>query len=270
MRIGADPSFRSDPKSDQQREPQIFAALLIKKVLMTEERIFKIKIAELTVEMHSEFGYSEKKCADFITDSADTDIVAYPMAKPSRGTSENVLVPPKWYTEYIDLYRSIAEQLPNFGRFVFHGASVKAFGRGYVFTAPSGTGKSTHISLLMKHYKDQVSIINGDKPIICVKDGEAIVHSCPWAGKEDWRSNTSAPIGGMILLHRGLENRIRRIEPSEYFGELMKQIYIPQNGEMKLKALDLIDKLAKTVPFYLLECNISEEAAKTSFEIMKE
>jgi hypothetical protein len=120
----------------------------------------------------------------------------------------------------------------------------------------------------VKTFGDRVSVINGYKPIVRMLEDEAVVYSCPWAGKEGWKSNTFASLGGICLIHRGRENRIRRITPSEYFDELMHQVYIPKNSEAMLKTLDLMDALAKTVPFYLLECDISEQAARTSFEAM--
>ena len=238
---------------------------------MEEHRTFNIKIADLTVQMHSRFDYSEKKCADYIVNSETVDLVAVAdRNRMSHEAKNSKVIFPQGYSEYIDLFRSIAEQLPEFDRFVFHGASIKAFEKGYVFTAPSGTGKSTHVGLLMKYFGDRVSIINGDKPLLGVSGNLATVYSCPWAGKEGWNNNTSAPLGGIILLRRGTVNTIKKIDPAEYFNELMKQVYIPDGSVMKLKTLELIDRLSKLVPFYLLECDMSEKAAQTSFNMMLE
>lgn len=237
---------------------------------MLEDVQFNIKIAGLIVRMNSRYETLRDFCADYLTDEDNFDITASVSESEIDGEMGAYETPfSRQYCENVCLYRSIAEQLPELDRLVFHGAAVKAFEKAYVFTAPSGTGKTTHIRLLTEYFGDRVSIINGDKPIIKISDGKAEVFSTPWAGKERWQTNTCADLGGIILLKRGKVNSIRRISPAEYFSELMKQVYIPKNGEMMLKTLDLVDVLAKQTAFYLLECDMSEDAAKTSFSIMK-
>ena len=237
---------------------------------MSDDIRFRIDIAELTAELSTRYEANRLFCADFLSDAEIADISASVSEEEiDRETESYDTALSRQYCECICLYRSIAEQLPALDRFVFHGASIKVRNKGYVFTAPSGTGKSTHIGLLMKYFGEEVTVINGDKPILGILPDGVKVYSCPWAGKENWKNNTSAPLGGIILLHRGKTNSIRRISPSEYFDELFKQVYLPKNGEAMLKTLELIDTLAERVPFYLLECDISREAAETSYEIMK-
>ena len=230
---------------------------------------FYIKLAELNVKMESRYDHTRRYCSDYIVEPSDCQIVASTSEAEIDAESRLYEFPQsREYCEGICLYRSIAEQIPLLDRFVFHGAAVEANGKGYIFTAPSGTGKSTHIGLWMKLFGDKVSVINGDKPIVRITESGATVYSSPWAGKEGWSTNSFADIGGICLIRRGKENRIRRIAPSEYFDELMYQVYIPKNSEAMLKTLELMDALAKTVPFYLLECDISDDAARTSFEAM--
>ena len=230
---------------------------------------FYINVADLNVRMESRYERTRRYCLDYIVESRDAEIIANASDAEIDAESRLYDVPhSREYCEGICLYRSIAEQLPLLDRFVFHGAAVAANGKGYIFTAPSGTGKSTHISLWMKLFGDKVSVINGDKPIVRILEDKAMVYSCPWAGKEGWKTNSFADIGGICLIRRGKENKIRRISPSEYFDELMHQVYIPKDSQAMLKTLELMDALAKIVPFYLLECDISDEAAMTSFERM--
>lgn len=230
---------------------------------------FYIKVSDLNVKMESRYDRTCRYCSDYIVEPSDPEIVAKTSDAEIDAESRLYESPhSKEYCEGICLYRSIAEQLPLFDRFVFHGAAVAANGKGYIFTAPSGTGKSTHISLWMKLFGDRVSVINGDKPIVRITESGAAVYSSPWAGKEGWSTNSFADIGGICLIRRGEQNRINRISPSEYFDELMHQVYIPKDSQAMLKTLELVDALAKRVPFYLLECDISEDAARTSFEAM--
>lgn len=237
---------------------------------MLDDIRFCIDIADLTVELNTRYEGNRTFCREFLSDSEKIDIFASVDGSEIDDEMKAYDVAlSRQYCECVCLYRSIAEQLPEFDRFVFHGASIKVGEKGYIFTAPSGTGKSTHVGLLMKYFGEQVTVINGDKPIIGILSDGARVYSCPWAGKENWKNNISAPLGGIILLKRGTTNRIKRIFPGEYFDELFKQVYLPKNGEMMLKTLELIDRLAESVPFYLLECDMSKEAAETSYKIMK-
>lgn len=236
---------------------------------MSELMNFNIEIARLTVRLTAKYRQTFDFCREFLTDNESVDIsvstsdegVAGEIARHEGGGS------PEYY-EKMYLYRLVSEQLPAFDLFAFHGAAIEAFGKSYVFAAPSGTGKSTHVALLTKHFGDSVTVINGDKPILGVSAENVTVYSCPWSGKEGWCANTSAPLGGIILLKRANQNSIKRIEPSEYLKELVLQAYIPESGEAFLKTLELMDSISKRVPFYLLECDISREAAETSFEMI--
>lgn len=236
---------------------------------MSEVVDFKIRIADLTVRMTGKQEHTRAFCRDYMVDSEDFDIwveasdegVADEIARHEEGGH------PRFY-EKIYLYRQIAERLPHFDRFVFHGAAVEVNGKAYVFAAPSGTGKSTHVALLKRYFGDRVTVVNGDKPIFKVDKSDVTVCSCPWSGKEGWQINTQVPLGGIILLERAKENSIREIKPEEYLEKLILQAFVPESGESFLKTLELMDEVSKSVPFYLLECNISEEAAETSYKIM--
>ena len=113
-----------------------------------------------------------------------------------------------------------------------------------------------------------MTVINGDKPIIGLNEGRFWVYSSPWAGKEDWKSNVAVPLEGICFVKRGEINRISPVSPSEMFEEIIMQTYVPASGEMLQITLNLLEKLADTVPFYVMECNISTEAEIMSFDAM--
>ena len=56
-----------------------------------------------------------------------------------------------------------------------YGAVVADDGSGYMFTAPSGTGKSIHVALWKKYFEN-AEIINGDKPFIRVDESGVWVY----------------------------------------------------------------------------------------------
>ena len=238
---------------------------------MSESIDFKIRISDLTVRLTGLHRQTLDFCREYLTDSEDFDL--WVTASEEDTLSEIEKHPeggsPEYY-EKIYLYRQIAERLPPLDRFVFHGAAVEVNGKAYIFTAPPGTGKSTHVALLRRYFGESVSVINGDKPILKVEKDTVTVCACPWSGKEGWQTNIKAPLGGIILLTRSDKNNIKKIDPADYLEKLIPQVFVPEDGERFLKTLELIDSMSKCVQFYLLECNISKEAAETSYKIMTE
>ncbi|TPF97440.1 hypothetical protein EP30_02270 [Bifidobacterium sp. UTCIF-39] len=184
---------------------------------------------------------------------------------------------PDDYLETLAVLRAIAERLPALNRTVFHGATIAYKGRAYVFTAPSGTGKSTHIRLWRRYLGSKVQVINGDKPILEFVDSGAdadadaavIAHATPWAGKEGWQTaQAHAPLGGICIVTRGTRNICRRIDPQTALPWLMPQIYMPNDSAAAIHTLDLMDRLIRNVPVYLLDCDISEAAVHASRSAM--
>lgn len=172
------------------------------------------------------------------------------------------------YLETLTALRKIAEILPEYQCFLIHGASITFDDNAYLFTAPSGTGKSTHINLWRKFLGERVNIVNGDKPFISIKSMAPHIYGNPWAGKENWHRNCSAPLKGICFLQQGTRNIIHQLEPSKCLPLLFRQVHIPSKPIGAGLTLELIDQLIKAVPIYLLECDISEEAVRSSFETM--
>ncbi len=237
---------------------------------MTELHSFNIKIAELNIRMFCKYPFVKRLCSEFCVDSDAWDITA--SVTDEQIKDEKAQTPDTQfsdgYCEGICLYRDIAEKMPRYDGLVFHGASVSINGKGCIFTARSGTGKTTHIKLLMNKYPDNVKIINGDKPIIRRVDGEWRIYSTPWAGKEGMLENTSAPLSSIVIVERGETNSIEKISPGQYFDTLMGQVYIPVDGESMLMTYDLLDDMSGKVEFYRLRCNMETEAADTSYSAL--
>ena len=229
---------------------------------------FGLGIAELAIEMHCRSPFVKEYCRDYVVDLSDRtiDIVASTteeQIKKDQLAAEGVSLD---NAETLALYRSIAEQLPQFDAVVFHGAAISYGNQALLFTAPSGTGKSTHIKLWRHHLGDGVDIVNGDKPVLRMTETGVNVCSTPWAGKERWHKNRIVPLGAICLLKRGTVNRIKRVDPADHLEELLNQIYLPHNCEAAGLTLELLDLLCRRVPLYVLECDISEEAVRVSFE----
>ena len=173
------------------------------------------------------------------------------------------------YLASLALHRQIAEVGPQLGLFVAHMAVVEYQGHAYAFAASSGTGKSTHIRLWMDAFGAEVTVINGDKPILTLGNKrQVIAHGAPWAGKEGWQTNTGAPLAGICLLSRGARNECRGIAAPEALPRIMQQVYMPQNPVSAELTLDFLDVLLRGVPLFDLTCTMERSAAKVSFEAM--
>ena len=226
-----------------------------------------ILLADLKINIEHKYDYISYLCKDYISQSDTPDIIA--KADNAAILKEKELVPsaPIESCESLCIYRAIGEQLPHFDRFVFHGAAIEYGGNAYLFTAPSGTGKTTHINLWKQYLGDKVDIINGDKPII--KAGNvSTVYGTPWAGKEGYQRNTSAPLKAICILKQGKENKITKLELAEAVNHLMRQVYLPKNQISLSATLSLLGKMIENTPVYLLECDISKQAFETSFNQM--
>jgi hypothetical protein len=238
---------------------------------MADFHDFIIGIAGLRVRLLCDYPYTQRLCADFAVDGTEADFSVDTNEREisvERGQyTDNAFS--DGYCEGICLYRAIAEKMPSHDGFVFHGAAIDIGGKGVVFAARSGVGKSTHISLLMKNYADKIKIINGDKPIIRRVDGEWRVFSTPWAGKEGWKTNSSAPLSAVVLLERSDSNFIDEVKAEEYFDRIIDQVYLPHGGESQILTFDLLDDLSGKIKFYRLGCNVSDGAAEVSYNKLK-
>lgn len=166
------------------------------------------------------------------------------------------------------LMRQTACAISACGDIFMHGSAVAYRGRGYLFTAPSGTGKSTHTGLWLRYLGSDAVIVNGDKPIICTGGDVPEVCPTPWAGKERLYSSDSCPLDAICCLTRGTENKIRPMRQDEAVSRLFSQICIPRDREAQAHAMQAMDSLLRRVRLYVLECDISENAVRTSFEAL--
>lgn len=171
--------------------------------------------------------------------------------------------------EFFAIQRQIVSCLSNQGVLFFHGSAICVDGRTYIFTAPSGTGKSTHSRLWreMLKYHDVV-MINDDRPFLKVEDGHVTAYGSPWRGKEKLGCNMSAPVEAICSISQGSENTIREATPDEMFPIFYQQSLRPFDKEGTENYLHTLDVLTRSVRLYKLECNMSLEAARLSYETM--
>lgn len=172
--------------------------------------------------------------------------------------------------EYVMTGTKFYRDLLAFDGFMLHSSAVVADGRAYLFSAPSGTGKSTHTALWEKLLGDRAYIINDDKPAIkLADDGNFYVYGTPWSGKTDKNVNTCVPLQAICFLERSEENYIEPMGSFEAVRKLVWQTIRPRDTENLDKFLSLCDKLIRKTGIYKMGCRIDIAAAELAYNTMK-
>ena len=240
---------------------------------------FKICLAERVISVNAIYESTLEFCKDYLTDrEADFSVsvseqdIAAESAKSDEERRLEGLSPYQYPPEYLEtlaIYRKIAEGLVNFGIILFHGSAISVDGEAYIFTAKSGTGKSTHTRLWRQLHGDRAVMVNDDKPLIAIKDGEAVVYGTPWNGKHGLGTNISAPIKAICILERAEKNNIKRESVRNIFGQIFSQTYRFSNPMGMKKTLEILEGMMNIVPVYRLGCNMNIEAAEVAYNGMR-
>lgn len=146
-----------------------------------------------------------------------------------------------------------------YGGFILHSTHVGVGGRALLFSAPSGTGKSTQADLWEKYAGGE--LINGDRSLLRRKDGVWHAYGCPMSGTSSVHKQGCEPIHAIVMLSQGKENTVKRLTPGEAFQRIYPEITVPRwNRELVLRAMELLDDVMAKVPIYALSCTPDERA----------
>lgn len=149
---------------------------------------------------------------------------------------------------------------------LFHAAAVSYNNRGYLFLGVSGTGKSTHAQLWLKHIAC-TDLLNDDNPVVRVYDEagqvRVVVYGSPWSGKTPCYKNQEFVLGGFVLLSQAPHNKIARLRGVQAFAALVPCISGKRWERVIADGLHKTENaLAMNVPVWYLECLPDEAAAK--------
>ncbi len=238
------------------------------------------RIADIAIEISSLHDRVHRLCADyraegvpavFLAEITQSDI-EHERACSIAEYGEKIRTSRRFsdsYLEELAVYRKIAERMPAFDTVLMHGSCVAVDGEGYLFTAPSGTGKSTHARLWRERFGSRAVMINDDKPLIRVTEAGATIYGTPWNGKHHLSTDCAVPLKAICVLERAEHNTIRRIAAAEAYPTLLQQIYRPADTAARTATLRLIDRLTSKVDFWKLDCNMDPEAAQIAYDAMK-
>ena len=222
---------------------------------------FKIKIADKVFELFVNFGRTCRICHDFLVDDAPDVYIhcsyeEYDLEKALYEVEYNKEAPGDIQLELFSLLHQVADELVNYDTILVHGAAISYKGEAYVFSAPSGTGKTTHIYKWLNKLPNAF-VVNGDKPFVKFTDidSKPIVYGSPWAGKENLYTNTMVPLKAIICMERADCNNIYEIGFEEAFLFILQQTHRPNDEEKMRKTLHLLQRLNGKAKFYLFQCN---------------
>lgn len=229
----------------------------------------KYRIAEMLIEIEARYEQTLNACRDYLVETDETPDFCVSIGDEELAASqkENPDASPS-YAERFAIFRHVVNEGAKHGAILLHAAVVEVDGGAYAFSAPSGTGKSTHIRLWHKCFGSRIGIINGDKPFLRVKDGVLTAYGSPFCGKEGWNKNTCAPLKALCFLSRAETNSIGCLAGEELLPRVFAQMLKPPSAEGVSETLRFADLLIKQVPIYHLRCNMLPEAAELSFRTM--
>lgn len=228
------------------------------------------RIADLTVNMEAK-GKTVTQAEKYLIASSD---IADITLSYNPGSCKRLLEAHPELSEesciYIMLGKAFADALLDYNGLVLHSSAVSYENNAYLFSADSGTGKSTHTSL-WKQCFNGAEIINDDKPALRFIDGVFYVYGTPFSGSTPINKNVRIPLKAICFIERGEKNSIERMTNN---AEIIK-LFLPQtlrhlSNDKVNKLFDIMDKLIKTVPFYKLRCLPDEDAARLSHKVMSE
>lgn len=170
--------------------------------------------------------------------------------------------------EYIGIGAAFYKELLNFNGMMLHASAVALDDEAYLFSAPSGTGKSTHAQVWLRLF-DGAEIINDDKPAIRKMNGSYFVFGTPFSGKNDISiNNRSYPLKGICFLDRG-KNQIKKLSACDAMAPFFNQTIRPDD-EVKMDLLcRQVEDMLKDINFYSMFCDVSDEAVKMAYNAMK-
>jgi len=227
----------------------------------------KYDIAGLTVELNCQKRTTER-AEKFKTDcTKEPDIVistsAEEIAKINRpDLTEEIKA---YLFEGKEFYKALTMR---FNGMMLHSSCVVVDDKAYLFSAESGTGKSTHTRFWLDMFGDRAYLLNDDKPALRVFDDGVYAYGTPWSGKDDISVNKKVKVAGICFLERSETNWITMMSPEEiginmYHGSVKKV-----EADVIQQTFKIINLIISKVPVYKMGCTPTVEAAEMSYNFM--
>ena len=224
------------------------------------------KIADLLIEV-PEAGGMAPRCQAYLTNetgSADI-IIRADRYKMDRHPYQNENM-----AAYVESGIQFCVRIMDHDGLYLHSSAIELDGRAYLFSGPSGVGKSTHTRLWQSLYPD-ARVFNDDKPALRYLDGRWFAYGTPWCGKDGININCKVPVAGICFLKQGQENAIRRLSSVEAVARILSQTTRRFRTEARLDLLlGHVERLIEQIPVYELTNLPEPDAARLSYETMRQ
>jgi len=240
---------------------------------------FTISLACFCVEINSIFETTRTFCRDYLCEgtpeisvTVSPEDITFEREKSAKEDKLEGIPIRQFSDEYLEtlaVYRKICTKLLERDTLLFHGSAVAVDGVAYLFTAKSGTGKSTHTALWRQVFGERAVMINDDKPLLKLTPEGVLVCGTPWNGKHGLGCNKMVPLKAICILERAEQNTIVQIDAVGALPMLMQQSFRTGTPGGTVLLLDILDKLTKRVQLYRLGCNMDPQAAIVAYEGMK-
>ena len=237
-------------------------------------RSFTMQIADVAISVQPMFettmeycrSYLSEKEPEFFLQIRPEDLISEQKVLEQEAMEQGLKIR-KFKAPFLErsaIQRRVADLLLKYDILMLHGSTVAVDGKAYLFTAPCGTGKSTHTRLWREFFGDRAVMVNDDMPFLRMTADAVLAYGSPWSGKHGLATNICVPLQGICLLHRGVNNEIHRVENLD----LNQQAHIPNDAILYEKAMQLLDQLSHSVPLWEMYCNKEPEAAKIAHTVM--
>ncbi len=230
------------------------------------------KIADLYIGIENSSAFTNEYLKDYLSDAKDYDFCV--CVNQEMIDYEKQIAVEKVAEKYYELTAILREIckiiVKDYNGFFLHCSCLEYEGGAYIFTAKSGTGKSTHSRLWREVFNDKVTMINDDKPIVRLIDDKFYIYGTPWNGKHSLSNNVKAEIKAIYYLYQAKENNTNKCEPIMAISKLLSQTVLPDDKGSMDNLLSMLEKLVSKTPVFDLYCNISQEAVHTALNALKE
>lgn len=249
-------------------------------------KVLKINVASIKIEINclfgSHFGEFRPYLAEFqrpeisvniSREEIDRERLKHPEIQFEHiKVSKNVAITYDYgCLEPFIVLNKLADAVVLLDAIMMHGSVVAKDDYAYMFTAPSGVGKTTRTRIFLDTYSSSI-VVNGDKPLIKITDTQVIACGTPWCGKEGWNTNTMVPLRAIFLLERveeGEDSSIEEISLGKAFPFLLQQTHRPEDPDLMRKTLSLLKSLEGKVKIYRFRSTPTEESVRLAYETAK-
>lgn len=224
------------------------------------------KIADIITEIPAAGGLPSR-CMEYVYEGSEKPQIIILDALYRHGLWPNLGQDDAVYMESgIQFY----EQILQYNGIMLHASAIEWNDRAYLFSGPSGMGKSTHTRLWKQLYGESVRIFNDDKPVLRCIDNEWYAYGTPWCGKDHINQNRKVKVAGICFLKQDKMNEIRVLSHQEAVQKVISQtqwkFWKPEQLE---KYWSCVESLITSVPVFELKNQPILDAALLSSKTMQ-